>query len=59
MRLQRLMRIQYGTDYSDREPEDQGNFSDPFPAADDTRQIVDVDWSEPGFVTVTWLVASS
>lgn len=56
MRKQRLLRMEYGTDYADSEPEYPGNFSDPFPAADSTRVIVDVDWSKPGYVTVTWLV---
>lgn len=56
-RQQRLLRIEYGTDYSDAQPEYPGNFSDPFPAADDTRKIVDVDWSNPGYVTITWLVS--
>jgi hypothetical protein len=58
VRLQRLLRIEYGTDYSADEPEYPGNFSDPFPAEDNQRRIVDVDWSKPGYVTVTWLTVT-
>lgn len=47
------MRVIYRTDAED---EYGGMFSDPFPAEDDTRRIVAVDWSTPGEVTVTWLV---
>lgn len=56
MKLQRLLRVEYGTDYDATQPEYPGNFSDPFPAADNTRTIVDVDWSTPGYVVITWLV---
>jgi len=56
MRRKRLLRMEYATDYNPNEPEYPGNFSDPFPAPDNTRELVAVDWSSPGFVTVTWLV---
>jgi hypothetical protein len=50
------MRSWYPTDVSADDPEYVGSFSDPFPAEDDTRRIVDVDWSTPGEVQVTWLI---
>lgn len=52
MKTQRLMRVWYKTDVFPDEPE----FSDPFPAETASRRVVDVDWSNPGEVRVTWLV---
>lgn len=54
----RLMRTDYKTDVHDDEPEYRGSFSATIPdrAFQDGRKIVDVDWSERGWVTVTFLV---
>jgi hypothetical protein len=53
----RLHRTWYKTDVDDNEPEYVGAFSDPFPdPAMRDAQIVAVDWSEPGWVEVTYLV---
>lgn len=62
MRLQRLMRTWYATDAEPRvgpEAGSDGTFSAPFPAEEETRRIVAVDWSTPGEVMVTWLVTTS
>lgn len=57
-RLQRLQRTWYATDATPDDPDYIGAFSDPFPAEDATRKIVDVDWSKPGEVMVTWLISA-
>jgi hypothetical protein len=58
VRTQRLHRTWYRTDVEDAEPEYLGMFSDPFPAEDPDRKIVKVDWSQRGWVEVTWLTYS-
>lgn len=55
MKHQRLMRITYNTDANDDDPDYWGAFSSPFPKRDDL-QIVGVDWSKHGEVTVTYLI---
>lgn len=56
MRRRFHLRRQFvGTDYDPNEPEYPGNISGPFMLDDDTQQIVDVDWSTPGEVWVTYL----
>jgi hypothetical protein len=51
----RLHRMWVSTDYNTEEdPEYPGAFSGAF-MLDDTQQIVDVDWSVPGEVCVTYL----
>jgi hypothetical protein len=57
MKTQRLMRSWYATDVAEDDPDYVGSFSDRFPAEDDTRRIVAVDWSKRGEVEVTWLVS--
>lgn len=54
----RLMRVWYRTDVDEEEPDYLGAFSRPFPAPDDSRKIVDVDWSTRGEVQVTWLITN-
>jgi hypothetical protein len=54
---QRLMRTWYATDVTADDPAYLGAFSAPFPAEEPTRRIVDVDWSTPGEVMVTWLTS--
>ena len=56
---QRLMQVVYETDYDPSDPEYPGRFSTPFPAEEAGRRIVTVDWSTPGEVSVTWLVAAT
>lgn len=56
MKTQRLHRIWYKTDYI--ETDSVGAFSEQFPAETSTRRIVNVDWSTPGEVEVTWLISS-
>ena len=51
MRHKRLMRTWYKTDAEDG----IGTFSAPFPWRTES-QIVNVDWSVPGEVEVTWLI---
>lgn len=53
-----LIRVEYGTDYDPREPDVPQRFSASIPdsALRDGRQIVGIDWSEPGWVWVTYLV---
>jgi hypothetical protein len=53
IRRQSLHRTWYATDAN---KESVGTFSDPFPMENAGRRIVDVDWSVPGKVQVTWLV---
>lgn len=53
----RLLRVTYKTDIDDNEPEYRGSWSDPFPKpGKDGRQVVGVDWSVRGEVTVTFMV---
>lgn len=54
--LSRLMRTTYRTDVSDEDPDYWGAFSVEFPTPDADRQIVGVDWSAKGEVTVTYLM---
>jgi hypothetical protein len=54
-----LHRTSYPTDVSDQDPEYWGAFSVPFPDPrhrTDGAQIVGVDWSVRGEVTVTYLI---
>lgn len=53
---QRLMRTWYRTDIDPADPAYRGAFSTHFPAEGDHGRIVAVDWSEPGWVEVTWLI---
>ena len=55
-KLAHLMRTHYKTDYDPDEPEYNGKFSASLPLNEDG-QIVNVDWSEPGWVEVTWLIS--
>lgn len=52
-----LHRTWYRTDAKDDEPEYVGAFSGTIPARalEDSRQIVSVDWSQRGWVEVTYL----
>lgn len=54
MTFQKLMRVTYATDATNEDPEYRGSFSSAFPQTGD--QIVDVDWSVRGEVTVSWLI---
>jgi hypothetical protein len=59
-RLVQLMRVDYETDIDDGDsPEYRGSFSAPFPQPDPERPIVSVDWSQRGWVTVTFLIPSA
>ena len=52
-----LFRADYRTDVSDDDPEYAGSFSDTIPeSALRSQQIVGVDWSRRGWVTVTFLI---
>jgi hypothetical protein len=55
--MKRLMRVWYRTDMIQEpaDPDYVGTFSDPFPE-NVAWQIVDVDWSPPGEVQVTYLI---
>jgi len=58
--MKRLMRVWYRTDSAPNvrdSPNEEyvGTFSDPFPG-NPSWQIVDVDWSPPGEVQVTYLI---
>ena len=57
-RTVRLMRMTVPTDISADDPDYWGAFSGPFVVEDD-RQIVDVDWSVHGEVTVTYLIPAT
>ena len=57
MPTQRLHRTWYSTDVDPADPGYVGAFSDRFPAESASRRIVDVDWSTPGEVQVTWLIS--
>ncbi|MFD2421639.1 hypothetical protein [Amycolatopsis pigmentata] len=52
-----LFRVSYRTDATDEDPDYQGSFSDTIPdsALRDGAQIVGVDWSQRGWVEVTYL----
>lgn len=53
----RLMRTRYPTDVNNEDPDYIGTFSAEFPdPARSTSTIVGVDWSERGFVWVTYLI---
>lgn len=58
MKTQRLHRAWYPTDVTEEDAEYVGAFSAPFPAESAMRRIVNVDWSTPGEVQVTWLVGA-
>lgn len=50
------MRAWYRTDVSDEDTDYLGAFSSAIPPETRTGRIVDVDWSERGWVIVTFLV---
>jgi hypothetical protein len=52
----RLMRTWYKTDASDEDPEYVGAFSGEIPKPKDGEEIVGVNWSERGWVEVTYLL---
>lgn len=55
--MKRLMRTTYTTDYDPNEPEVLGSFSANIPENADW-QVVNIDWSQPGWVEVTFLIPS-
>ena len=51
-----LLRTWIQTDMSTEERDYHGVTSDPFPPPNEDCQIVSADWSEAGWVQVTWLI---
>lgn len=59
-RAVQLMRMTLKTDRRAEDPENYwGSFSDPFMVDDASQEVVAVDWSVPGEVTVTLLTPST
>jgi hypothetical protein len=57
---QQLMRTWYKTDRNvEEDPDYVGAFSTVFPPVNNSRQIVNVDWSVPGEVEVTYLISAT
>lgn len=54
-----VMRMTLNTDRNPDDPEHQGSFSDVFMVDNDRQEVVAVDWSVPGEVTVTLLIPST
>lgn len=51
-----LLRSWYKTDMTAVERDYHGALSDPFPPPTPDQQLISADWSETGWVQVTWLI---